>query len=139
MLDQQLSFSVYAAVLAFNKCYKPLLHPLRLTYPQYMVMLMLWERDGLTVGAIGDRMFLNSATVTPLLKRMEAAGLIERRRALEDERVVLITLTGTGRALSKRATSVQSKVDKACGMDGSSAKKLRTQLVHLRRALASAV
>src|SRR3954463_16375045 len=87
-LDNQLCFAVYAAAHAFNATYKPLLEPLGLTYPQYLAMLVLWEEDGVTVSAIGSRLGLDSGTLTPLLKRLEAAGLVSRLRDAADERQV---------------------------------------------------
>ena len=99
LLDNQLCFALYSASLAMTKLYKPLLDELGLTYPQYLAMLVLWERDGLTVSELGERLSLDSGTLTPLLKRLEAAGLIARIRAVEDERRVHITLTAAGRKL----------------------------------------
>jgi hypothetical protein len=96
LLGNQLCFAVYSTAHAFNRAYKPLLDRLGLTYPQYLVMLVLWERDGLPVRDIGERLFLDSGTLTPLLKRMEAAELIKRTRGTEDERQVLIALTSQG-------------------------------------------
>ena len=95
-LDNQICFAVYSAAHAFNRVYKPLLDRLGLTYPQYLVMLVLWERDGVPVKEIGERLFLDSGTLTPLLKRLEQAGLIKRTRSTEDERQVLIGLTVAG-------------------------------------------
>ena len=95
-LDNQICFAVYSAAHAFNRVYKPLLDRLGLTYPQYLVMLVLWERDGVPVKDIGERLFLDSGTLTPLLKRLEAAGLVKRTRSTEDERQVLIALTPQG-------------------------------------------
>lgn len=105
-LDHQLCFALYSTSLAMTKAYRPLLAELGLTYPQYLAMLALWEADGLTVGALGERLFLDSGTLTPLLKRLEAQGLVERRRGQEDERSVFIHLTRTGRALKRRAVAV---------------------------------
>src|ERR1700747_3065925 len=93
MLSNQLCFAVYSTAHAFNRVYKPLLDSLGLTYPQYLVMLTLWERDRVTVTAIGEQLFLDSGTLTPLLKRLEAAGLLRRSRDRADERQVLVTLT----------------------------------------------
>ena len=98
-LDHQLCFALYAASLAMTKLYKPLLEPLGLTYPQYLVMLVLWQADGLTVSQLGERLALDSGTLTPLLKRLEAAGLVQRLRDTADERRVLLQLTPAGRAL----------------------------------------
>src|SRR5512145_2869291 len=93
LLDHQLCFALYSASLAMTKLYKPLLEPLGLTYPQYLVMLVLWESDGLTVSQVGERLALDSGTLTPLLKRLEAAGLVQRLRDSADERRVLLQLT----------------------------------------------
>src|SRR5215469_12317279 len=98
-LDNQICFAVYSAAHAFNRVYKPLLDRLGLTYPQYLVMLALWERDGVPLKDIGERLFLDSGTLTPLLKRLEQAGLVRRTRSAEDERQVLIALTTQGQAL----------------------------------------
>lgn len=106
LLDNQLCFALYSASLAMTKLYKPLLDALGLTYPQYLVMLALWERDGLTVSELGERLFLDSGTLTPLLKRLEAAGLLVRLRDVQDERRVRITLTGQGRALHDGAQPI---------------------------------
>src|SRR5512137_2710947 len=99
LLDHQLCFALYSASLAMTKLYKPLLDPLGLTYPQYLVMLVLWEGDGLTVSQLGERLALDSGTLTPLLKRLETARLVQRLRDSADERRVLLQLTATGRAL----------------------------------------
>jgi len=106
LLDNQLCFALYSTSLAMTKFYKPLLVDLGLTYPQYLVMLVLWERDGLMVSELGERLFLDSGTLTPLLKRMEASDLIVRIRAVEDERRVHITLTAEGRVLKVRAAKI---------------------------------
>lgn len=109
-LDQQLCFALYSANLALHKVYRKLLSQLELTYPQYLVMMVLWERDRVTVSDIGERLFLDSATLTPLLKRLETAGLLVRYRATTDERQVIIALTEAGRALRERAQSVPEAV-----------------------------
>jgi DNA-binding MarR family transcriptional regulator len=106
LLDNQLCFALYSTSLAMTKLYKPLLEALGLTYPQYLVMLVLWEHDDVSVTALGERLFLDSGTLTPLLKRMEGAGLIARIRAVEDERRVHITLTAAGRRLKAKAQKV---------------------------------
>src|ERR1700744_6583924 len=93
LLSNQICFAVYSTAHAFNRIYKPLLDRLRLTYPQYLVMLVLWEQDGVPVKQIGQRLFLDSGTLTPLLKRLEAADRVRRTRGTEDERQVLIALT----------------------------------------------
>ena len=102
-LDDFLCFAVYSASHAFNRLYKPLLDELGLTYPQYLVMVTLWERDDRTVGEIGERLFLESNTLTPLLKRMEAAGLVSRSRDPADERQVRLRLTAEGKGLVEKA------------------------------------
>lgn len=105
-LDNQLCFAVYSASLAMTRLYKPLLEKLHLTYPQYLVMLALWEQDGAMVSELGARLSLDSGTLTPLLKRLEANGLVARVRDVADERRVHITLTAAGRKLKARAASV---------------------------------
>lgn len=110
LLDSQLCFALYSTSLAMNKVYRKLLKTLDLTYPQYLVMLVLWENDQRTVSEIGARLFLDSATLTPLLKRLEAAGLINRQRAASDERQVVISLTDAGRSLKDKADAVPQGV-----------------------------
>jgi len=118
-LDMQLCFALYSASLAMTKLYKPLLAPLGLTYPQYLVMLVLWEQDGQAVNAIGERLTLDSGTLTPLLKRLEASGLVQRLRDAADERRVLIQLTPEGRAMKTRATGIPQQIlcATACQLD----------------------
>lgn len=106
LLDNQLCFALYSASLAMTKLYKPLLDELNLTYPQYIAMLVLWERDGLMVSELGERLSLDSGTLTPLLKRLEALGLVARIRDVQDERRVHITLTPSGRKLKTRAAKI---------------------------------
>jgi len=134
-LDQQLCFSLYSAQLAMTKVYRRLLAELDLTYPQYLVMLVLWEGDGLTVSQIGERLFLDSATLTPLLKRLEAAGLLTRQRAAEDERQVVISLTAEGRALRRKAGAVPTAVFCATGCELGELLELKSQLDGLRQRL----
>src|ERR1700750_3397047 len=110
MLDNQLCFAVYSTAHAFNRVYKPLLDRLGLTYPQYLVMLVLWECDGVPLKDIGERLFLDSGTLTPLLKRLEAAQLVRRTRSKEDERQVLIALTAQGQALKEKARAVPMSI-----------------------------
>jgi DNA-binding MarR family transcriptional regulator len=105
-LDNQLCFALYSTQHAMNRIYRPLLAQLGLTYPQYLVMLILWERDALTVSEIGERLFLDSATLTPLLKRLEAQRLIVRERSTEDERQVIVSVTKAGQALKSKAAEV---------------------------------
>jgi DNA-binding MarR family transcriptional regulator len=105
-LDNQLCFAVYSTSLAMTRLYKPLLEKLGLTYPQYLVLLVLWEADGLGVSEIGERLSLDSGTLTPLLKRLEANGLVARIRDAADERRVHVSLTAAGRKLKARAAQV---------------------------------
>ena len=105
-LDHQLCFALYSTSLAMTKLYKPLLEEIGLTYPQYLAMLVLWEQDGLMVSELGERLFLDSGTLTPLLKRLESAGLISRIRDAQDERRVHITLTTAGRKLKAKAAKI---------------------------------
>ena len=106
MLDNQLCFALYSTSLAMTRIYKPLLGELGITYPQYLVLLVLWERDGLSVSELGERLFLDSGTLTPLLKRLESSSLVSRLRAVDDERRVHITLTPAGHALKARAAQI---------------------------------
>jgi DNA-binding MarR family transcriptional regulator len=106
LLDNQLCFALYSTSLAMTKLYKPLLEALALTYPQYLVMLVLWEQDDVSVSALGERLFLDSGTLTPLLKRMEAADLLVRARSSLDERRVHVSLSAAGRKLQARAARV---------------------------------
>ena len=105
-LDNQMCFALYSATHAMSRAYKPHLDALGLTYPQYIALLALWERDGLTVSELGQRLYLDSGTLTPLLKRMEQGGLVQRLRDTADERRVLIRLTPAARRLKARAASV---------------------------------
>jgi DNA-binding MarR family transcriptional regulator len=114
-LANQLCFPLYAAARKVVSSYTPYLKPLGLTYTQYIVFLVLWEKDGLTVGEICDKLMLDNGTLSPLLKKMEQAGYVERRRSAEDDRVVRISLTDAGRALQEKAKDVPLKV--ACCID----------------------
>jgi DNA-binding MarR family transcriptional regulator len=134
-LDDQLCFSLYSTGLAMDKVYRKVLRPLKLTYPQYLVMLILWESDGMTVTAIGDRLFLDSATLTPLLKRLESGGLLSRKRAAEDERQVVISLTARGRALKEKARDVQQTIFRAAQCSAEELRDIKKQLEALRTRL----
>jgi MarR family transcriptional regulator, organic hydroperoxide resistance regulator len=134
-LDDQLCFSLYSTGLAMDKVYRKLLRPLKLTYPQYLVMLVLWESDGITVTAIGERLFLDSATLTPLLKRLESAGILSRKRAAEDERQVVISLTARGRALKEKARDVQQAIFRAAQCSADELRDIKRQLESLRTRL----
>ena len=138
-VDDQLCFALYSASLAMEKLYRTLLDELGLTYPQYLTMLVLWECDGLAVSEIGTRLYLDSATLTPLLKRLEAAGLVRRTRSAEDERSVLVTLTPSGCALRARAAGVPDHVARAAAVPGAARGliALRQSLTALRDNLRS--
>ncbi len=127
-LTEQLCFSIYSAHHVFNRLYKPLLEPLSLTYPQYLVMMALWESDVLSVKDLGRRLGLDSGTLTPLLKRLEKGGYIERKRDVADERRVLISLTAEGKALKTRARAIPDAVMEACGGNLTQISQLKTRL-----------
>lgn len=134
-LDGQLCFALYSANLAMGKLYRQLLADLDLTYPQYLVMLVLWEGDGITVSELGERLFLDSATLTPLLKRLQAAGLVQRTRGIRDERQVIVTLTDEGRGLREKAGRVPVDVFCATGCEIDEVVGLKSQLEKLRAGL----
>ena len=139
LLDHQLCFALYAASLAMTKLYKPLLDPLGLTYPQYLVMLALWQTDGQTVSQLGERLALDSGTLTPLLKRLESAGRVQRLRDPADERRVLLQLTSAGRALKARAMSVPQSIAAAAGCELGELSALTARLQALRRQLTASL
>ena len=134
-LDRFLSFSIYAANNAFTKVYKPQLDRLGLTYPQYLAMVVLWEQDDRSVGEIGERLGLDTNTLTPLLKRLEAAGLITRERSKADERQVRIRVTQKGRTLESAAATVPASIAQACGLPEDDLQALQQWLDDLRAAL----
>ena len=134
-LDHQLCFALYASSLAMTRLYKPLLDPLGLTYPQYLVMLVLWEGDGVTVGQVGERLNLDSGTLTPLLKRLQALGLLQRTRDAADERRVLLQLTTAGRSLRAQALAVPQAIACATTCDLQQIGQLAGQLKQLRQQL----
>ena len=136
-LDNQLCFALYSASLAMTKVYKPLLDALGLTYPQYLAMLVLWERDGLMVSELGERLYLDSGTLTPLLKRLEASGFITRIRAVEDERRVHITLTAAGRKLKTSAAKIPDCILSASQCSLPELVALTQQIQALRQRLAA--
>ena len=135
LLNNQLCFALYSASLAMTKLYKPLLGRLSLTYPQYLVMLVLWEQDALTVSALGERLSLDSGTLTPVLKRLEAMGLLARLRDVHDERRVRITLTAAGRKLKARAAKIPDCVLSATQCSVSELVALTQQVQALRQRL----
>ncbi len=134
-LDTFICFAVYTASHAFNRVYKPLLDKLGLTYPQYLAMVCLWEEDGLTVGSLGEKLFLESSTLTPLLKRLETAGYIRRERSRQDERVVVLRLTEEGRQLKEKAETVPGCIIDASGRDADQLARLQAEIIALREAL----
>jgi DNA-binding MarR family transcriptional regulator len=138
-LDNQICFAVYSAAHAFNRVYKPLLDRLGLTYPQYLVMLSLWERDGVPLKDIGERLFLDSGTLTPLLKRLETAGFVKRTRSTEDERQVLIALTAQGQALKEKARNVPQSILEASDCSVAELVALKSEIVSLRDRLNAAL
>ncbi|GIK99640.1 MAG: MarR family transcriptional regulator [Alphaproteobacteria bacterium] len=137
-LSQQLCFAIYSAAHALNRAYKPLLEALNLTYPQYLVMLVLWETDDQTVGRIGDRLLLDSSTLTPLLKRLEAAGYVRRERDRADERQVRIRLTASGRSLKDRARGIPLAIAGAAGRTAAELQRLKADILALRDTLNAA-
>ena len=131
-LERQFCFALYSASHAMTRTYKPMLDRLALTYPQYLVMLVLWEQDGILVKDVGARLFLDSGTLTPLLKRLEGNGLITRRRDPHDERQVRIALSPQGRALRQQAEAIPAEVLCASGQDMAALGRLRNQLADVR-------
>ncbi|MFZ6870515.1 MarR family winged helix-turn-helix transcriptional regulator [Undibacterium sp. Di27W] len=134
-LENQFCFALYSSSLALTKAYKPMLDALGLTYPQYLVMLVLWEQDNVLVKDIGHALFLDSGTLTPLLKRLEANGLLERHRDESDERQVRITLTPAGKDLRNAALDIPQKILCASGQSKETLMQLRSQLNDLRNEL----
>jgi MarR family transcriptional regulator, organic hydroperoxide resistance regulator len=137
-VDDQLCFALYAASRAMTSFYRTLLDEFRITYPQYLVLLCLWERDGVTVRDIGDALRLDYGTLSPLLKRMEAAGLVRRARSTDDERAVRISLTSAGRAMKERAAEFPSAVIGATGLSQPEIVALRDDLHRLAAAVGTA-
>jgi len=135
-LQQFLCFSIYSASHAFNRVYQPLLRDLHLTYPQFIAMVLLWEQDCQSVSQLGQQLFLESNTLTPMLKRLETLGLVKRSRDLADERQVRISLTEVGRRLRERASDLVRSVRKATGLDDRQFQELRDGVDALRKALA---
>ena len=137
-LDELLCFLIHSTGFAFNRVYRGPLERLGLTYPQYLAMLVLWDRDGLTVGQMGERLRLDSGTLTPLLKRLEAMGFVTRRRSLEDERRVVVSLTPEGEALRSKVGEVMGCVSEAVGLPGGEVAELMRRLTDLRGRLEKA-
>ena len=134
-LDLQLCFALYATSRAMTNAYRPILKSLDLTYPQYLVMLVLWQQDGVSIGALGERLHLDSGTLTPLLKRLEARGLIKRRRDPADERQVRLTLTPAGDAMRKPASFVPVELKCRMNLPRGKAQQLTGELKMLLKRL----
>jgi MarR family transcriptional regulator, organic hydroperoxide resistance regulator len=128
VLDEQLCFALYTASRAMTGCYRPMLDALGLTYPQFLVLLVLWERGDTSVTGIGNALQLETGTLSPLLKRLEATGFITRTRQAEDERSVVVGLTEAGRAVEERVAAVQNEVSDATGLTESEIVALRATL-----------
>jgi DNA-binding MarR family transcriptional regulator len=138
-LDDFLCFAIYSTNLAVNRVYKPLLDQLGLTYPQYIVLIALYDEDDQTVGGLGDKLFLDSSTLTPLLKRMEAMGHLTRQRDPEDERQVRVRLTPQGRSLREKGIMSRSSLLNSTNFSPTEYEQLREQMVKLRAYLSDAV
>ncbi|MFJ6322594.1 MULTISPECIES: MarR family winged helix-turn-helix transcriptional regulator [unclassified Rhizobium] len=136
-LERQLCFAVYSAAHAFNRAYKPILDRVGLTYPQYLVMLVLWERGSLSVKTIGEKLDLDSGTLSPLLKRLEQAGLIGRARDPRDERQVIVSLTEKGAGMQCQVDAIMGAIGQATGCAMSEIADLREQLQRLKANLAA--
>jgi MarR family transcriptional regulator, organic hydroperoxide resistance regulator len=134
-LDRQLCFALYSASRAMTAAYRPILGELNLTYPQYLVMLVLWEEGRITVGGLGERLQLDSGTLSPLLKRLEANGFVHRERSLDDERSVHVTLTPAGRRLERRAECIPERLFASTGLTQQDAADLRDAVRQLTDAL----
>lgn len=138
-LDDQLCFSLYGASIAMGRVYKPMLDALGITYPQYLVLHVLWERDGRTIGAIAERLSLESSTITPLVKRLATTGLVTRERDPADERNVRVTLTDRGHALKAEGECLAERVFAKTGLGAKELAVLTGQIRRLRQALAGDV
>jgi DNA-binding MarR family transcriptional regulator len=132
LLDRQLCFALYSTSLMMTKVYKPLLQALGLTYPQYLAMMVLWESDGLTVGDVSTRLLTDPGSLTPLLKRLEAEGMLSRTRSKEDERVVLLHLTEQGRELREKAKTIPACILGTSGLSMAELKSMQADLIALR-------
>lgn len=131
-------FAVYSANLAYSRVYKPVLEELGLTYPQYIAVVALWEQDEQTVKGLSDKLFLEPSTVTPMLKRLEAMGYVTRTRGTEDERMVFVRLTETGRQLREKARELSKITYKAAGLNKDEFRTLQRGITNLRDNLVSA-
>lgn len=135
VLDEQLCFALHSASRAMTGCYRPLLDDIGLTYSQYAVMLVLWEHDTVALSALCDRLRLDTGTLSPLLRRLEGDGLLERRRRADDERMMQVTLSDAGRALRDRAARAQARVQHATGLTDAALAALRDELTALAERL----
>ncbi|WP_113717063.1 MarR family winged helix-turn-helix transcriptional regulator [Arthrobacter dokdonensis] len=138
ILQHQVCFSLYAASRAATAVYRPMLQEMGLTYPQYLVMLLLWERDGVSVRELGEELELDSGTLSPLLKRLESAGLLERRRGPDDERRVAVHLTAGGASLRQQAAAVPAHIAAAAGLTPAELDQLNQTLAKVTGALHAA-
>ena len=136
-LDHHLCFALYSASRAMTAAYRPMLTKLNLTYPQYLVLLVLWEEGRVTVGRLGERLQLDSGTLSPLLKRLEANGFVRRERSQTDERLVEVTLTPAGRRLERKAQCIPEQLFSSTGMTEKEAADLRDAVRNLTDALAA--
>jgi DNA-binding MarR family transcriptional regulator len=134
-LDSQLCFSVYSTSIAINRLYRPLLDTMGITYPQYLVLSTLWETDGRSIGAIADRLALESSTITPLVKRLEQAGFLARQRCNVDERLVYVRLTEKGRALQAKTVCLKDAMVEKSGMSAEEFLRLNKDVQRLLGAL----
>jgi len=135
-LDRQLCFSVYALSRLITKAYQPMLEALEVTYPQYLVLMLLWEHEALTVKELGEKLLLDSGTLTPLLKRMEQRGWLSRRRAEHDERSVIVTIQAAGRVLEQRAQKIPTQISSCLAMSRDQIDALRLELLPIINQLA---
>ncbi|RKH52467.1 MarR family transcriptional regulator [Corallococcus sp. AB050B] len=136
-LDLQLCFPLYAASRAMVQAYTPLLAKLGLTYPQYLVMLVLWETDGVSVKELGEKLYLDSGTLTPLLKRLETLGFVRRERSKEDARSVTVSLTAQGKALRRKAASIPEAIVCRTGLTLEELARLRRDIQRLFETVSS--
>jgi DNA-binding MarR family transcriptional regulator len=136
-IDSQLCFALYSASRAMTAAYRPILAELKLTYPQYLVLLVLWEHEPVTVRSLGERLRLDSGTLSPLLKRLEANGFVRRERSTDDERLVKVTLTPAGRRLEETAQCIPAELFSATGMSERQATDLRDAVRQLTDALSA--
>lgn len=139
LLDRQVCFPLYAASNLLNRLYRPVLAQFNLTYPQYLVMLVLWEQSPTSVGDLGEKLFLDSGTLTPLLKRLEVNGMVNRQRDPADERRVLIYLTEQGQQLKQRAAVIPQTLGNSLNLSVEQIEQLRTQVQQIVGIMAQAL